>query len=411
MTALTLTEYKCREAVPLSDEARDALRRLVPTVKVAPTVGIPKHYDLTPSHVVGSVHTDDLDLVIRPKLPVSRVMFMLSYALRPDEWREWRERGVPFSYEQTDSIVEAVIPSYVWHVGNAIGRGVLHGYRERDETLQTVRGRIRFADQIRRQYGRCVPAEVRFDDYTADIDENRILKAALHRLQRIGIRALDNRKRLKGYTHALSDVSQIEYPNDVAPQITYTRLNQHYRPAVELARLILRSSSFDFSHGRVTGTTFLFDMNAVFENFVVTALRDALQLSDRVFVQGGRGKRINLDAENRVRLQPDISWWDGPVCRFVGDVKYKAVSVAGMKNADLYQLLAYTVATQLDDGLLIYARGEGEPMTYAIPLAGKRLHVAALDLEGSPQDILQEIEKLAVEVRQYYVRSDVSQVA
>ena len=61
-----------------------------------------------------------------------------------------------------------------------------------------------------------------------------------------------------------------------------------------------------------------------------------------------------------MRLAPDLTWWDGPTCTFVGDAKYKNVSGERVPNADLYQLLAYATALDLPGGLLAYARGEAD---------------------------------------------------
>jgi hypothetical protein len=62
----------------------------------------------------------------------------------------------------------------------------------------------------------------------------------------------------------------------------------------------------------------------------------------------------------------------------------------------LYQLLSYTIASGLPSGLLIYASGESEAVSLAIPLAGKRLHTRTLDLSGSPDSILRQIDSLAL---------------
>jgi len=72
----------------------------------------------------------------------------------------------------------------------------------------------------------------------------------------------------------------------------------------------------------------------VFEDFVVVALRDALRVSDRVLVQGASGRRLFSDIAERVSLKPDISFWAGERCRFVGDVKYKRIAPAAYPNAD-----------------------------------------------------------------------------
>ena len=61
----------------------------------------------------------------------------------------------------------------------AFVRGLLHGYRTEEEALHTVRGRIRFDEQMRRRSGVPLPVEVRYDEFTDDILENRLVKAAV----------------------------------------------------------------------------------------------------------------------------------------------------------------------------------------------------------------------------------------
>ena len=48
----------------------------------------------------------------------------------------------------------------------AFARGLLHGYRTEEEAIYTVRGRIRFDEQIRRRFGIALPVEVRYDEFT-----------------------------------------------------------------------------------------------------------------------------------------------------------------------------------------------------------------------------------------------------
>ena len=136
------------------------------------------------------------------------------------------------------------------------------------------------------------------------------------------------------------------------------------------------------------------DMNQVFQEFVTVALREALGLSERVFGEHSIG---TLDQEGSVPLRPDLTWRDGLRCTFVGDVKYKRID-AGVHNADLYQLLAYTTALDLHGGLLIYAQGEREPAMHTVRHSGKRLEVAALDLSGGLEGILASVEDLAQRV-------------
>src|SRR5690606_29125186 len=143
-------------------------------------------------------------------------------------------------------------------------------------------------------------------------------------------------------------------------------------------------TSFELRHGDVAASALLLDMNKVFEDFVVVALREELGVSDRVLVQGARGHKLTLDEGQKVNLEPDISWWEGGRCLFVGDVKYKRLEPAGFQHADLYQLAAYTIATDLPSGILIYAAGEEPEGAHVIVHLGKRLEVRTVDLSGTP---------------------------
>ena len=177
--------------------------------------------------------------------------------------------------------------------------------------------------------------------------------------------------------------------------VRFDRLNEHYRGVVEMSRLILRHGAFEASRGAVRASGFLMDMNVVFQEFVTVAMREALGLSPAVF---GEKTIPSLDRGGRIHLRPDLTWWDGRSCVFVGDAKYKKITHASVPNADLYQLLAYVTALDLPGGLLIYAAGEAEPAIYRVQHSGKRLEVAALDLSGTLDDALARVSQLAKQV-------------
>jgi len=394
MHTLTLVEHQPACGIELGPEELAALQR-VPDLRIEASRERPGTYDLTPGSTVGAVRAVERAIEIRPKIGIDRVLFLISYALDP---ARWQNQG--FNFGEADSLLEAVIPGFVTQVARTLRRGVLQGYRTEESALLTVRGRIRFEDQIRRRYGLVPPVEVRFDEFTDDIEPNRLIKAAAARLTRLRIRSGAARASLRRFDLALNGVSLVEYSPVQLPELHYTRINEHYRPAVELAKLILRSASFELSHGRVRVSTFLVDMNAVFENFVVVALRESLGVTEREFPQGARSRPLALDIAGKVHLRPDLSWWKDDRCVFVGDVKYKRIQAAGIKHPDLYQLLAYTVATRLPSGLLIYAEGEGEPARHEAVELGKVLEVVALDVSGAPDEILRSVGALTRRVRE-----------
>ena len=402
---IDLREYVTSAPLELSAGERDALRERVPSLNIESAPGRTGAYCLTPGATIGALEIGDLSVVIHPKLDISRVLFLASYALGALKLREER-----FDFEETETPVEALALALEAAARRAFARGLLHGYRTEEEALHTVRGRILVAEQIRRRFGVPVPIEVRYDEFTEDILANRLVKAAAGLLGRMRIRSARARTGLRWIGAMLGNVTPVRYAPRAVPEVTFDRLNAHYREVVGLARLILRHWAFEAERGGVRAAGFLMNMNTVFQEFVTEALRDELRVSAHTLRSDDRlPRRIALDEDENIRLKPDLTWWDGPTCTFVGDAKYKNVSGERVPNADLYQLLAYATALDLPGGLLVYARGEAVEMTYQVRNAGKRLEVAAVDLAGSIDELRASIGRVAAQVRA--LRADARRVA
>ena len=391
MRRLDLQEYVRSDPVRLLPAERDELRDILTSLTIEPASGAESAYHLTPGSTVGALDIGDLAVSIRPKLDISRVLFLASYAMGAFGVREER-----FDFEEAPTLVEALASALAAAARRAFARGLLHGYRTKEEALHTVRGRIRIDDQLRRRFGVPVPVEVRYDEFTDDITANRLVKAAAARLGRMRLRSARSRDGLRWVAARLENVSLVEFP--AVPEVTFDRLSERYREVVALSQLILRHTSFETNRGRIRAPGFLMDMNAVFQGFVTQALRDALRVSDHVFRSDEHVRGVTLDEAGKVTLEPDLSWWDGSTCTFVGDVKYKRIRYEHAPNADLYQLLAYATALDLPGGLLVYAQGEAEQATHQVRHAGRRLEVAALDLSGTIDELLTRIDELADQI-------------
>ena len=399
---LTLTEYQKLPGVDLTFAEVQAIRELRSAVSVVPSLDVPGTFNLTATSWVGVVNIETLAIEIRPKVPLSQLLFMISYSLGQRGWHE-----SPADLQPDDALVEAVTLAFAAQVRRAVSRGLLQGYRSEEDAMSVVRGSIRFDEQLRRHYARVPPIEVRYDEFTVDILENRLIKAAMARLGRLRLRTARTRRTLGILALAFDAVRLTYFDGRNLPVVGFTRLNDHYRPAVELAKLILRGTAYDLHHGGVRASALLIDMNQVFEDFVVTSLRETLRLSQQAFPQGSRGNPLRLDQAGAIHLYPDVSWWRGRRCQFVGDVKYKRIDSAGARNNDLYQVLAYTIAADLPTGMLIYAAGEADEIVHRIVHLGKRIEVCTLDLVGTPEHMLGQIEAIARRVRNMIGAHDV----
>jgi 5-methylcytosine-specific restriction enzyme subunit McrC len=194
-------------------------------------------------------------------------------------------------------------------------------------------------------------------------------------------------------------VRQVAYDPRRLPSVHFTRLNERYRDVIVLSKLVLRSTTFDLGAGLAPASGFLVDMNRVFEDFLVAALREALGPTHGEFVQGSSRHPLHMDEDRRIRLEPDLSLWHGGQCVWLGDAKYKRLTSDAYPNADLYQATAYAVATGLDRAMLIYAKSEGPATTHRVVHIGKSIDVVALDLSVPPAELLAQIEEIAASIR------------
>lgn len=315
-------------------------------------------------------------------------MFLLGYARDQNGWKRLQAR-----FDPEDDLFSAIANGFSWHANWAIARGLLRGYVGREERRVDIRGRVLFGEQIARSGGVPLPVSVAYDDFTGDIIENRILRTAAQLLLRLPRVPLDARRRLLRVKAALEGVAPLtSWRGVAAPPIT--RINERYSPALRLAELVFSGTSISERVGKVSSTTFVFDMNTVFEDFVTVAFREAMRQ------HGGEVRDqvtpYSLDEERILKLKPDLSWWLGSACRAVLDAKYKAIDDGVMRHPDAYQMLAYCIAYGLPRGYLVYAKDSGqESRTHKVRHSGHEIVVAALDVAKEPEHVLAEVHELA----------------
>ena len=397
MREINLREHEDSQPYPLSGTERDALKKIRHfSVTRADVDCESAAYILNPGSEVGALEIGDLSVLIEPKIEMPQLLSIACYAMS-----KFKHREELFDFPSRYALPDALALALASAARRAFSRGLLHGYRAEEDALQTVRGRIRFDDQIRRRFGIPLPVEVRYDEFTDDILANQLVKAAVYALRRMPIHRADARRGLARTAAVLENVSLVEFPPNAVPGIPFDRLNSHYREVVTLSRLILERNAYESDRGEIRASGFLMDMNQVFQEFVTQALRESLGVSERILRSDKNlPRRVHLDEANKIRLEPDLSWWDGEDCLFVGDAKYKRISESGgIPNADVYQLLAYATALDLPGGLLIYAQGEADAATHTVRHADKRLEVAALDLSGGLDEILGRVNHLAKKIR------------
>ena len=415
---VTLREYG-REVLVLSTTQANALNRVgggqYLTVEPGEHSG---HWQVGAHHYVGSINVAGLQVLVRPKIPLRNLFLLLEVGLRE---RDWHDEAVRF--ETTGDLLPALVSFFARTTETTLARGLYHSYREQRDRLVALRGRVDIARQLT-QPGIVIPTACKFTEFTADLIENSYLKAAVSRSLRVaGVQPID-RRRLMQHLVALEEVGDVRHHHTDDDQVVFTRLNEHYRPALRLARLVLANLTLQDAVGETQASSFMLDMNELFERFVTERLRRALR--GRLAVKGQHQDR--LDKERYVTIKPDLLFSANGTPRFVADIKYKLTdNTAAGRNADYYQLLAYTTALDLPEGVLIYcldanrdddsdsdgalaatSLSESSRPTSGTPddslpglrsirvrNVGKVLHTYALDMSGTAADVARNLDRLA----------------
>jgi 5-methylcytosine-specific restriction enzyme subunit McrC len=367
----TTTEWQTIGGLELTPDQISALS-LSDAFLLRPDIGSSGRWQVTASQFVGSARFGDLEIRVQPKVGVYRLIELLCTTLDRMQWRD-----EDTMWADSEDLLATVAATFATHAERVVQRGLLQGYHTVDERLLAIRGRIAIGRQVSRNPGLPIPIEVTYDDYTTDVIENQLLAGATRILLRLpGLPAL-LRSRLRRLEYRFHDVSATP-ASASPPTVTWSRLNDRYRQAVTIARLVLRGSALDMEGPeRHHAPGFLVDMNKVFEDVVGQEIRTALEphgytthLQEEHF----------LDAERTTRVRPDVIVRSSGTPIAVADIKYK-VPESQPPASDLFQAVTYARRFGLDEVTLIYAAPTRTPV---LTIGGARVRVTHIDLDAPP---------------------------
>lgn len=382
-----LTEWHLSDPLDLSP----AIRQVLESSFEANTTSLADgRFRIRPGGVVGSVSVGDEHVVVVPKVGIDRVLFMVAHASDPYRWDDSTA-----ALGQADDLLEGMAALLVRACDQLLAQGLLRSYRRIERDAPYVKGRIRWERQARRIAP--LPLAIRHDVHDDDITENQILRAAVHAVIQAGLRA-DAAHQIRHLWRLVEHVTPLREPLAALDRMHWTRHNEHYRPILDLARIILAGSMTDLADGDVPVRGFTLVLHEVFERFVRRGLRAATGHSVTDFPDDWAGGGLTLATSGAVKLKPDLGIRIDGTWRFVGDVKYKIDGGFGQES-DLYQVLAYAVATGLSEAMLVYADGPPDVTDHAVRNLPVTLRIRHLDLTKPPPEVLEELRKIARTIR------------
>jgi len=345
VTTIDLTEWGTARELDLS-APHVAMLAASKYVKVAPDPQRAGKWQVSAQSYVGAVSFDGLEIRIRPKVDLRRLLSLLSRHLGQVTFA-----ADNVDWGDDDDLTSMIAAAFATETEKLLAQGLLNGYRAVDESLLTIRGRIDMGRHVAARAGLPLPVEVTYDDFTPDIAENQLLAGAAARLLRITRLDSSVRRRLQRIGMMLHEVTPT-FSASTADNIVWSRLNERYRTSVGLAVLVLKATTIEDTASRGSrASAFVVDMSAVFEAEVAARLRDAAR---GLGVTLATQYSASLDEDGYVGIRPDLAVLEHRQLVAIADTKYKLPDIRGVDVSDLYQVLAYAHRFRLPAVHLIY---------------------------------------------------------
>ncbi|SDU21649.1 5-methylcytosine-specific restriction enzyme subunit McrC [Polaribacter sp. Hel1_33_78] len=306
---------------------------------------------------VGVIQVDGLTIEIHPKADKddddNKWKGVLIKMLKACGRLKAESSGTAHVKRQHLNLLEVYFELYLAEVEALVRKGVIKKYRKQTHNTKALKGKLEFAGHIRHN---AVHKE-RFYTTHQVYDSNHLLHQVLYKALTIvdqftmGTRLNDLSNRV------LLNFPKVDSKTITAQQlnsITLNRKTSSYSDALELARLIILNYSPDISSGKEKMLSLLFDMNVLWEEYILKQLQKACYGSD-IAVSG----QESMSFWGSNSLKPDVVLRKGTQT-FIIDTKWKRPNRSSASVNDLRQMYAYCRFWDAEKALLLYPGDQSE---------------------------------------------------
>lgn len=318
------------------------------------------HDTITVGHHVGYLQVGTLRMEVLPKLKRARDgnwRALLVHMLREVLGLRLVVHQASPLRSRPGSLLSALVDRYLDLVEGLLREGLVRAYREVEGNESCLRGRLVVDRHVRENAAHKERLYVAYPVFDADVLLNRILHQALAKV-RVATADDGQRDRTEALLAAFPEVGTQPVVRADFDRIQLDRRTLRYAEALELARLLLLSERPDLRWGGAPVLSLLFDMNLLFEAYVLRQLRRVPGIKVRaqarkVFWRGASGGTKLLKPDLLVTI-------DGVPEPLVLDTKWKMPDRGLPSDDDLRQLFAYLRTFGASRGLLLYPRATAE---------------------------------------------------
>lgn len=255
-------------------------------------------------------------------------------------------------------LLEVFIWQFLQSVNRLVKRGLHSEYVQEQSNESFMKGKLLIAKQLRHNFINQHRFYLAYDKYLQDRPVNRLINTALHKIAGV-TRVNASQKLCRELRFAFGDIPKSRDIQCDFAKMRVDRNMNHYHAPLAWTQLILNNLSPLSLHGQHEAVSLLFPMEAVFEAYVASVLRQQLPPPYWLREQASQYSLVRYDDHDWFRLKPDLLVMQGKVPLLVLDTKWKLLDSSkanstqkfDLSQADLYQMFAYGQR---------YLNGEGE---------------------------------------------------
>lgn len=352
------------------------------------------HYQLRPRGVVGVIVAPDCRLVLAPKLPLRNLFFLLDPS-----------QPLPATSDLTDARPASGVLDFLAGQLTALMRqreqtGLHSDYQEQAEQGKYLHGRLDVAEQMRQGPAHKERIHSRSDDRSVDLPCNQVPRGMAELL--LAVPELDPaiaaalRQTLRGW-------DQVQSRRWTAEEVRWL-LKQHmppdYQSLLELCLLLCEGLAPGLPAGTTPSPSFLLDLERVFERCLTRGLVEAFdQPGWQTEVQQAHIVNEAQPGQADVSMKPDLLVIHQERPLLVVDAKWKRLREGFPETPDLYQMLAYCTALEVDRAALIYPGRRDRTWTYRLRKIGLEVSVHTLCVTATPHRCRGSLRRLGQALR------------
>jgi len=333
------------------------------------------------------------------KIPIANIYYLLCYAWDHVEERDVVRLEALEELERVQDLLGKVLAEGTFRL---IRRGIDRGYREVNEDVAGIRGKMDVGQTAKRALRARGQVACNFEELSYDVLHNRILRSTLKNLLRLPDLHSSVRAEVRNAYTKLEGVSVVPLNRRLFQRVQLDRNRRYYRFLLSVCRLIHEQLLVDEQSGKARFTEFSeARMEKLYEDFIIQFYR---REQDR-FRVNHRGRTIDWEDHGTPdhqrsklpRMEADVIL-EAPDRRIIMDAKYYKGALGGryggkLHSDNLYQLLAYLrnrEATESSgpkhEGILLYPTVEA-PVTVDVCLEGFFVRARTIDLAQKWSDI------------------------